>query len=259
MLNKIVNFILAPCEAIKINYKYLIEDLITINIIYIISILSIKYNIGNIIIGFLLDKLVNYLSMLGIIYENINTIVSNFIKIWLKIYNEYILNKINNNEIIKVYLKYLISFNCYGFNNYGFEYINLSNRSNNTIYNYINIKYTALREINNIYDNCRFLPDNKYSINLPQINWNKGLSLDRIWDIKVKTIKIIQNCNNIQECIDNILLGLNSEHFNKLPDEIKSLAYENIFNEKYYLNNKKIECIEKLSKLHMELIHLYCA
>lgn len=75
-------------------------------------------------------------------------------------------------------------------------------------------------------------------------------------EIATGTIKIKQECEDLQKQINNLSIGKNSEEFNKIPWDIKSLVKENIYDEKRYLKDKKIENLNKLSELHLKSIDL---
>lgn len=75
--------------------------------------------------------------------------------------------------------------------------------------------------------------------------------------IEAETNKIVKQCEDLQEKIDNLDRAKISEEFNRLPSDIKSLAKENIYDEQNHLKQEKIENLNKLCNLHMEKINIY--
>jgi hypothetical protein len=79
-------------------------------------------------------------------------------------------------------------------------------------------------------------------------------------NLEAETIKTEKDYKNIllrtQEKLDNISKAKSSEEFYKLPNEIKSLAYYNIYEEERCLRDKKNEYLAKLSYIQLKKIDL---
>ena len=93
--------------------------------------------------------------------------------------------------------------------------------------------------------------NSKILIELSKLQYEKQYK-----SIQDETIKILEQSQEIQDKLDNLSSCVKSQQFNELPNEIKILAKENIYDEKRYYKDKKNENLNKLCSLHIDKVNL---